>query len=291
MFDRSIFNNINLKSSNLEIQNLDYLRKLLHSKTEIVQIDVKSNMTHDYEAENNELLKLTFNSINSIEVYNQKFNKKKLIQFVNKRLTGDVITFSDQNIYILDNLNGAIIKTDFEFNEISAINKIDSIDNYKLKEIYTIYYKQNYLYITFPSNKTIVILTSDLKYSGKINVDCQPYSICLTSNASNNTICVGDFYSSITCFYKKTTTNDIILKYKYYLHGGSVSEINSFFYEFLNKSSMLCYNSHGLLIFKLCLNELNVGIKAKMIFFNNIFMIYDATKSADKLLANKYVLK
>ena len=54
---------------------------------------------------------------------------------------------------------------------------------------------------------------------------------------------------------------------------------------------MLCYNSHGLLIFKLCLNELNVGIKAKMIFFNNIFMIYDATKSADKLLANKYVLK
>lgn len=150
-------------------------------------------------------------------------------------------------IYLADVENHEIIMTDFQLNEIKTVGSIGDggLQFYDPR----LAYSNGYIYVAEHVNKRIQVMNDEFTFISIHQIDYCPRYI----QVANKTALVASF--SPRCIYAYDI-DSFIVKYKYDGHNGSISVINSVFYEYdYHNYTFYCYNDDGVFIDKIQVNN------------------------------------
>lgn len=169
-------------------------------------------------------------------------------------------TNNEDKLYICDYSHDRIFVTDLELNHILHTIESNEYRSNQFCDPYGIYFYAGYLYLCDSHNKKIQKLTSNLVYKKSYKLDYSPRQIKIT----NNIACIRPLDQCCMYFYELHTFE---VKFRYDGHNGSINELNSYFYEYYDKTKMFyCYDENGVLIDEIKTNG-----------FSNKIDIYDLT--------------
>ena len=190
------------------------------------------------------------NNSSSITLFNENF--KQLIETGIPGHAMGCAVYNDKDIYITDNTKSCIYLMDIELN-IKKIfgSKGSGVDQFNYP--FTIFCKNEYLFVSDHANKRIQILTLNLEYHDSIQLDFDPVSIAVSSTT------IGIHGNDNTCFYDIKTK---ILKKKYSDIFGRISLIDSYFYVISCKppKKLFIFDQEGELVDEACLESISEHI-------------------------------
>jgi hypothetical protein len=176
-----------------------------------------------------------------LKIYDKNFN------FINRvdRINGEgfvprtvLANFEKKQFYICDNHNNRILITDLDFNFIKSVGSEGS-DNCQFNGPRDICFSGSKFYICDCYNRRIQVYSKDFDLVTSFKVEYCPWKI----KSTNSTICVKDIIQNGIYFYN---SNDFHLIRNYNHSSGSISQINSMFYEFNHRTQTIsCYDENG----------------------------------------------
>ena len=175
-------------------------------------------------------------------LYNKKFEIIKIIDKIDdKRFSPLSLTTDNDRIFICDSFNQKILMTDLDLNLIRQYGEYGNEED-KVKYPNGLCYYKHALYISDRANSRIVKLTNYLKYLTSFSVDFQPSVIKIV----NDIACIKSANTNSIHFYDLLYPPYFNFKCQYDEHYGTISILNSKFYEFNNKNGKLyCFNKNG----------------------------------------------
>jgi hypothetical protein len=217
----------------------------------------------------------------SLILYDQEFKKIKKVGKIKEAQTFAPFSIAldnqNQQLYITDIGHHRIILMDMNLNFIKTFGSEGSADD-QFNRPAGICYKNNRLYVCDVKNKRIQIFENDFKLSKSFQLDIESWLI----KVNDTTICLQLEKPTGLHFYDLKTFN---LQHKYDHGWCRISEINSYFYEFDNKSSKIyCYSDSGVLIYdfdttNLIIDNLQSHWTGYIFEFGqNLFMILNKNK-------------
>ncbi len=179
-------------------------------------------------------------------LYNKDFDTIKSIDKLNEKIFSPLSLASndyDERIYICDSFNQKILMTDLDFN---VIGEYGSYGNEEENVRYPngIFCYKHHLYISDRGNNRIVKITNYLKHLQSFKVDFQPSKIII----SNDLACIKSVNTNSLYFYDLSYPPYFNFKFQYEEHNGTISIMNSKFYEFHSKKRKIhCFDINGVL--------------------------------------------
>lgn len=152
-----------------------------------------------------------------------------------------ISTNNKDRIFFADVKNHQIIMTDLELNRIKCVgSQGDGILQFSDPRV--AYYK-NRIFVAEHINKRIQVLNDSLDFIKMHELDYCPRYI----QVANNTALISSYSPAFVAAYD---IESFQLEYEYRGHNGSLSILNSFFYEYGydNSGKFFCYNENGVLI-------------------------------------------
>jgi hypothetical protein len=182
---------------------------------------------------NGKLACTTNNSNRSILLYDENLNFIKSIEKINKP---EYITCNKVNrIYLSDSKHNQIIMTDIEF------KKLKIFDN-KLNNPLGITYFNKHVFVCDNQNKRVLKLNDEIDFIASFSLDFQPWQIHLLQNVA----CIRPFDTGSIFFYN---IEPFLFKTKHDYHYGTISIMNSCFYEYYcGNKKIYCYNIDGKIV-------------------------------------------
>lgn len=201
----------------------------------------------------NNFITTNFNDSN-ICLYDKNF---KLIKQVNRLNNLSFKPYSvtsniDENkVYICDHSNNRIFMIDSELNYKSVFGGKCGKQNEQFDCPLGIDYFKNFVFICDSRNKRIQKLTNNLTFSSSYTLSYLPWQIKIGDSLA----CVRDLLYSNIYFHD---VNTFQIKLNYSGHNGSISMVNSYFYEYYYQNKTLyCYDQNGKLHEEIQMNSLN----------------------------------
>ena len=219
----------------------------------------------------------------NISVYDKHLKLLKKVDKIGNEQFGptSLTTNKEDKLYVCDYSNDRIFITDFELTHITKVIDSDQYKSNQFCDPSSICYFNDFLYICDTFNKKIQKLTSNLKHKSSFKLEYSPKQIKIT----NYIACVRPLDQCCIYFYKIDTFE---VKHRYDGHNGSISEINSFFYEYYEKNKKLyAYDSSGQLIDELLTkgfnNRINIDDMVSLFYLNGEILI--SSKDSKKLIS------
>ncbi len=219
----------------------------------------------------------------NICVYDKNLKLIKKVDKIGNFIFGptSLTTNKLDKLYVCDYSNDRIFITDFELTHVTKTIDSDEYKTHQFCDPSSICYFNDFLYICDTYNKKIQKLTSTLKFKTSYKFDFSPKQIKIT----NYVACVRPLDQCSIFFYR---TDTFELKHRYDGHNGSISEINSFFYEYYEKNKKLySYDNTGRQIDEILTkgfnNRINIEDVVQLVYLNSEILI--SSKDSKKLIS------
>ncbi len=148
-----------------------------------------------------------------------------------------ITTNNIDRIYINDYITHSILMTD---NELKLLKSIDSLNNIQFKYPSGVEYSNKKLFICDLYNKFIHKVDESLEHIQSYELDYSPLQIKISCDT---TACVKPYTEQVIYFYELDT---FLLKSKYVGHCGTISVLQTLFYEYSFRDNHLyCFNKYG----------------------------------------------
>lgn len=183
------------------------------------------------------LCSLTYDGVS---IFDKNYNCIKLTKFNQDHISiWSTATDNKDRIYLADVCNHQIILADFELNKIKIVGRWNG--NLKFDDP-RLSYSKGRVYVAEHLNKRIQILNDELEFIKIHTLDYKPRYIQ-----------VGDDVALVSVYspYRINVydNEEFQLKFKYEGHNGSISFINSYFYEYCHHTlTFYCYDQSGSLV-------------------------------------------
>ena len=258
--------------------NQDHIREMLKTLTiEEIKINTDPN---DMVLLPNRTLALANSTQKHITVFNSNLDLIKTIKQIgnNNFHPLRIATGADDNIYITEYSRCEVIMTDINFKMIKHVGCKGSKDE-EFNYPNGIAFFCNNVYVCDSENKRIQILSSNLDFISKIELDYQPWIIKISPN---KVACISQFNAPAAVYFYNFDNFEII--HKYTDHGfGRVSEIGSYFLESCNKnSSIYFYDKNGGLLERISIERFSSFFESTadgiLVYFNQQLLFSSATQ-------------
>jgi hypothetical protein len=178
----------------------------------------------------------------SLSLYDKTLQKLKTVSKIDTQslFCFYATTNNKDKIYFSNSEENQIIMTDLELNKIKFVGSYGKgNENFDYPRGLAFY--KNFVYICDYGNKRLQKLNEALEFDRTIQLDYCPIQIKI----SNDVVFVG----SLLCLYFYDIETFGIVKHIYDGHNGTISEINSNFYEYYSyNKKFYCYDRNGELI-------------------------------------------
>lgn len=219
------------------------LNEIFEEKVKNAQFEIVTTTTHSYEIcvlPNGYLLSANY-SANNLTLYDENLKLIKTIDKINQKTfqPSGIISNENDRVYISNYLNGSLIMTDLDFNEVKTYGSHGSGPS-QFQSPHGICYANNRVYVCDYINKRLHELKSwNLEFVKFIPVDYSPWKI----KQMNNLVAVTCGSASGVYFYDLDTFK---LKHKYNHKNCKVFPICKNFYSFdVTLKRLYCFDSDG----------------------------------------------
>ena len=179
-------------------------------------------------------------------LYDKNFEIIKEIDKIDDKVFSplSLATDNDEKIYICDSFNQKILMTDLHFNLIGQYGRYGKNEEESVRYPNGMCYYEHVLYISDRGNNRILKLTNYLKHLKSFSIDFQASTIRIL----NDLACIKSVDRNSLFFYDLSYLPYFNFKYEYEEHKGTISIINSKFYEFNSKKRKIhCFDKNGTL--------------------------------------------
>ena len=225
-------------------RELDVIDLLKNGKREIIDLEKFGPLELLVLPNSNIIIvyidEFTFMNFKCIALFDQNLKLIKKVNEINEQqfdTTGISLNQKEMKIYISDCKNHQIIMTDFELKFIKSVGS-EGKGDYQFNFPGGIYFLNNNLYVCDSFNERIQIFNQNFEFVNSVRLLLSPLKIL----ASDSMFCVISHSTHIYLFSIKDFKHHKTLDY----YGGTVSEVNSWFYKFnYYTKKFYCFDNEG----------------------------------------------